>query len=186
MDYEQQRGSDAELGMPAAESSESALMSDAGETTPQPPESPAVDLQAIAPPDDDGTLDAGDDSDAPVELGAAITGSEQVSLSQSGVQSIDAATVTLSQSGAGQVRADTMSVEQSGVGVARVGTLTMGSGASALAVIADTATVQEGSTAFVVVSRSLRGDARPTVDWRGALAFGAGLGLAISILRRIR
>ena len=72
------------------------------------------------------------------------------------------------------------------MGLARVENLTLGSGASAFAVVADQATVEEGSNAFLVVSQTLNGDVRPTIDWRGALAFGAGLGLVLSILRRIR
>ena len=50
----------------------------------------------------------------------------------------------------------------------------------------DQATVDEGSNAFLVITKTLSGDVRPTIDWRGAMAFGAGLGLVLSILRRIR
>jgi hypothetical protein len=219
VDYEEQRGSDAEPGMPegdsAAEGSSEelaseALTADENESIPTPPEWPAVDLSAsrgdeltsgaadepVAAEEPD---DAGDDSDAPVRVEAdaceaseaavatpGLLQAENVNLSQGGVQSVEASNVTLSQGGAGQVRAETMSVEQSGVGLARVSTLTLGSGASAFAVVADKATVEEGSNAFLVISRSFSGDTKPTIDWRGAMAFGAGLGLVISILRRIR
>jgi hypothetical protein len=101
-------------------------------------------------------------------------------------QTINARTVTFSQSGAGRVRAEEMNVSQSGVGVARVGNLTLGEGASAFAVVADEATVEAGSNTFLVVARSFSGDAKPTLDWRSAAAFGAALGLVVSILRRIR
>ena len=72
------------------------------------------------------------------------------------------------------------------MGLARVNNLKLGDGASAFAVLADEATVEEGSNAFLVVSRHVNGDVQTTVDWRAALAFGAGLGLVISILRRLR
>ena len=152
-------------------------------------------------------LDVGDDSDAPIHLddtpviadaphiaetpqAAAkmpqhVSG-ENVNLSQGGVQSIKASSVTLSQGGAGRVRADEMTVQQGGVGMARAGNLTLQSGSSAFAVVADEATVEEGANTFLVVSRSFSGDVRPTIDWRTGLAFGAGLGLVLSILRRLR
>jgi len=79
-----------------------------------------------------------------------------------------------------------MSIEQGGVGLARVKNLTLGAGSSAFAVVADQATVEEGSNTFLVVSRSFSGDVRPTIDWRGALAFGAALGFVLSLLRRRR
>jgi hypothetical protein len=209
VDYEEQRGSDAEPGMPESESAaegsteelaSEALTADENVSIPTPPEWPAADLTAGR---DDEPEDLGDDSDAPVQLddektqleapaetapatASGLLQAENVNLSQGGVQSVEASTVTLSQGGAGQVRAETMSVEQGGVGMARVSTLTLGSGASAFAVVADKATVEEGSNAFLVISRSFSGDTKPTIDWRGAMAFGAGLGLVISILRRIR
>ena len=152
-------------------------------------------------------LDVGDDSDAPIHLddtpviadaphiaetpqAAAkmpqhVRG-ENVNLGQGGVQSIKASSVTLSQGGAGRVRADEMTVQQGGVGMARAGNLTLQSGSSAFAVVADEATVEEGANTFLVVSRSFSGDVRPTIDWRTGLAFGAGLGLVLSILRRLR
>ena len=145
--------------------------------------------------DDLGTADVADDSDAPVleEAAAAAAASvagqiraDSVNVTQTGVQSIEAENVSLNQGGAGQVRAESMSVEQGGVGLARVGSLTLGTGASAFAVVADEATVEEGSNAFLVVSRTFNGDVQPTIDWRAALAFGAGLGLIVSIFRRRR
>jgi hypothetical protein len=147
--------------------------------------------------------DLGDDSDAPIledatpAASATIAAADEampqsyiqadnVTLRQAGAQTIQASTVTVSQGGAGQVNADTVSVEQGGLGLARTKTLTLGAGASAFAVVADEATVQEGSNAFLVVSRTFNGDVQPTIDWRVAAAFGAGLGLALSILRRLR
>jgi len=162
--------------------SDADVLDDSFAAVPKPPEWPAADLATAS--------DMGDDSDAPVladaaPLAAAVA-SDHVDLNQGGMQSITATSVTLSQGGAGQVHADEMHVSQSGVGLARVGNLTLGDGASAFAVVADQATVEEGSNAFLVVARSFSGDVRPTIDWRTAMAFGAGLGLVVSILRRLR
>ena len=162
--------------------SDADVLDDSFAAAPKPPEWPAADLIAAN--------DMGDDSDAPVLTDAtpvvAAAASDHVELNQGGMQSITATSVTLSQGGAGQVHADEMHVSQSGVGLARVGNLTLGDGASAFAVVADQATVEEGSNAFLVVARSFSGDVRPTIDWRTAMAFGAGLGLVVSILRRLR
>jgi hypothetical protein len=190
--------------------SDADVMNDAFSTSPAPPEWPAADLDPAGDEDSGetyasdaiaaayaaaGDVDIADDSDAPVledaaaAAAAALAGqvrAESVNVTETGVQSIEAANVSISQGGAGQVRAESMSVEQGGVGLARVGSLTLGTGASAFAVVADEATVEEGSNAFLVVSRKFNGDVQPTVDWRAALAFGAGLGLILSIFRRRR
>ena len=162
--------------------SDADVMDDAFASSPRPPEWPAADLAAAS-----SAADMGDDSDAPVLEDAADAAAppEHINLSQ-GVGTISAGSVTLSQGGAGQVHADEMHVSQSGVGLARVNNLTLGDGASAFAVLADQATVEEGSNTFLVVSRSVNGEVKSTVDWRAALAFGAGLGLVVSILRRLR
>lgn len=147
---------------------------------------PAADL----PP-----VDPGDDSDAPIELGdgeqapATMTDhvhGETVNIKQGGAQTVDATTVSINQGGAGRVNADTMTLDQSGVGIAHTNTLTLGSGSTAFAVFAKEATVEEGANALFLVARSFDGDVQPTVDWRSALAFGAGLGLVLSIIRRLR
>lgn len=147
---------------------------------------PAADL----PP-----VDPGDDSDAPIELGdgeqapATMTDhvhGETVNIKQGGAQTVDATTVSINQGGAGRVNADTMTLDQSGVGIAHTNTLTLGSGSTAFAVFAKEATVEEGANALFLVARSFDGDVQPTVDWRSALAFGAGLGLVLAIIRRLR
>lgn len=195
MDKEREAGSDTDTS-PQDEGlgTDADVMDDSFNGGPKPPEWPSADLDATSDAQAaEAASEAYDDSDAPVVADAAATPqmdahirADHVTLSQGGAQTIEAQSVKLSQGGAGQVRADEMTVEQGGVGLARVGNLKLGSGASAFAVLADEATVEEGSTTFLVVSRSLNGDVRPTIDWRTALAFGAGLGLALSILRRLR
>ncbi|HSH22271.1 MAG TPA: hypothetical protein VK992_06635, partial [Candidatus Caenarcaniphilales bacterium] len=81
-------------------------------------------------------------------------------------------------------RASEVSISQGGVGVARTEQLRLEAGATAFAVVADDASVGEGSSVFMLIARNAAGDVRPVLDWRAAAAFGAGLGLALRILRR--
>jgi hypothetical protein len=151
--------------------------------------------------------DPGDDSDAPVRLDdtAAYLAplpidedivaddvqpddvrAENVSVSKSGANSIEATTVSINQGGAARVRADEVSLEQSGLFMARAGKLTVKSDASAFAVVADEATVEEGANVFLLVAGKVSGNVRPLIDWRAGLAFGGGLAIGLAILRRLR
>ncbi|HEY7025040.1 MAG TPA: hypothetical protein VH371_08780 [Candidatus Limnocylindrales bacterium] len=184
------------------------VMDDSFASGPNAPEWPTPDFESTSEADaaeatsdaytvaTAATKDLGDDSDAPVVDDAVAPAlspqmqphvrAESVNLTQAGAQTIEANTVTLSQGGAAQVRAEQMTVHEGGVALARVSNLKLGSGASAFAVVADEATVEEGSNTFLVVSRTFNGDVRPTVDWRTALAFGAGVGFVLSLFRRRR
>jgi len=135
--------------------------------------------------------DASDDSDAPIELADAgspgTTGdvrAETVNISQGGANSVEAEHVSITQGGAAQVRAAHLSVREGGVALARTENLTVGESGSAFAVVADSATVEEGGNVFMLVARSVGGEVRPMLDWRAALAFGAGLAVALRLLRR--
>ena len=50
------------------------------------------------------------------------------------------------------------------------------------AVMGDAVEIGAGSLALVVIAREVHGDVRPVIDWRGALAFGVGLGLVRFLL----
>ena len=131
-------------------------------------------------PAGDGRLgDPGDDSDAPVMLDA-----RQLTLSQGGVQTIEAQTVSVSQGGVGRISADEVSVSQGGVGLARADQLTLEAGASAFAVVADEATIDEGANVFLLLSGRTSGDGQAALDWRGLLVVLVGLALLIRVLRR--
>ncbi len=169
-------------------------------------ESAAADAPAAYAPErtDDAapmTADAGDDSDAPIELAdelgdastpadvgepgmAGDVRAETVNISQGGANSVEAENVSITQGGAAQVRAAQLSVSEGGVALARTDNLTIGESGSAFAVVADSATVEEGGNVFLLIARSVGGDVRPMLDWRAALAFGAGLALVARILRR--
>jgi hypothetical protein len=140
---------------------------------------------------------AGDDSDAPVELDdqpglmAALSHNgtvraEHVTISQAGANSVEAQTVSISQGGAGQIRAGELTISQGGVALARTESLTVDEGGSAFAVMTDSATVEEGGNVFLLIARSVSGDVSPVLDWRAALAMGAGFGLFVTLLRRWR
>lgn len=109
---------------------------------------------------------------------------ERVEITQGGVSSVQATTMTLQQGGAGRVRAGEFSVSQGGVGVARADRLNVNQGGSAFAVMADEATLAEGSQVLLLIAGSASGSVKPVIDWRAAAAFGAGLGLALRLLRR--
>lgn len=155
---------------------------------------------ALVSTDADDEPEADDDSDAPIELDAspeapapdvAIHGAdhvraENVTISQGGAQTVEADTVSITQGGASRVRAEQFNISQGGVALARTESLTIESQGSAFAVMSEDANIEAGSNVFLVVSRSFSGDVQPSVDWRTALAFGAGVGLVISILRHLR
>ena len=100
---------------------------------------------------------------------------ETVTISQGGANSVEAENVSITQGGAAQVRAAQLSISEGGVALARTENLTIGESGSAFAVVADSATVEEGGNVFMLIARSVGGDVRPVLDWRAALAFGAGL-----------
>lgn len=144
-----------------------------------------------------------DDSDAPVLAdderdlhgagtvdirngGARDIDATTVSITQGGARDIDATTVTINQGGAASIRADQLNVSQGGVAVARSEKVTLQQGGSAFAVIADEATIDPGSSVFLLLAGSTNGDVRPVIDWRAAAAFGAGLALVLGLLRRAR
>ena len=159
-------------------------------------ESPDMAADGYAPPEDDA-FDAADDSDAPVTLAEQAAGSEtvpvaanvraeNVTLYQGGAQTIDAGTVSITQGGAGRVRADELTVNQGGVGFAEAKHLTVADQGSALAVVADEATVEDGGRVVLLIARSVAGDVRPLLDVRSALAMVAGFAFVLLVLRRIR
>ncbi len=132
-------------------------------------------------------------NDAPsrVEGGQPLSGqqhgdirAERVEITQGGANSIDAHTVAVNQGGAARVRASQLSISQGGVALARTHRLTLGANSSALAVMADRATVEAQSNVLLLVARQTSGEVRPLLDWRVAAAVGAAFGLVFALLRR--
>jgi large exoprotein involved in heme utilization and adhesion len=111
---------------------------------------------------------------------------EHVEISQGGASSIEATTVSVTQGGAGRVRAGELTISQGGIGLAQADNLRLNEGASAFALAGNDVSIQSGANVFMLLARSASGDVRPVLDWRAAAAFGAGLGLALRLLRRRR
>ena len=73
-----------------------------------------------------------------------------------------------------------------GVGLARAEQLTLQDGGNAFAVVADKAHFDAETSVFLLISGSTSGEVKPVLDWRAALAIGAGFALVMSALRRLR
>jgi hypothetical protein len=52
------------------------------------------------------------------------------------------------------------------------------------AVVAANVTLEKQTGTLVLIARRVEGDVRTVLDWRGALAAGAALGIAIGLLSR--
>lgn len=138
-----------------------------------------------------------DDADAPIDtpaeaserpiqaVGPGDIRAEEVNLSQGGANLIEAKKVSITQGAAANVRAEEVTINQGGVALARARHLTVAENASSLLVVADKATVEEGGSVFLLVAGSAAGDVRPALDWRSALALGAGFGLVVALIRRV-
>jgi hypothetical protein len=111
------------------------------------------------------------------------------------------APLRLNQTSVGQLTADRVEILQGAVAHAQVNELTLRQGAAALVaarssvhlgqsaalvVVAREAEIGAGSAALLVVAREVRGDVKPIVDWRGALALGAGFGAVVTLLGALR
>jgi hypothetical protein len=118
--------------------------------------------------------------------GARDIDATSVSITQGGARDIDATTVTVNQGGVGRIQADEVSVTQGGIGLARAEHLTIQDGGNAFVVMADKATLDPETSVFLLVAGSTTGDVRPVLDWRAALALGAGFAVLLSALRRLR
>jgi hypothetical protein len=129
-------------------------------------------------------------------IGAAQA--QTVDLQRGGIGRLVATEVNVTQGGIGAARSDRLTVRQGVVGAAMAGSfeLTQGGVRSVLArdarleqsfaqsIVANQVTMGPRSGALVVIARRVQGDVRVLLDWRGALAFGAALGLVLGLLRR--
>jgi hypothetical protein len=117
-----------------------------------------------------------------------------------GIGAADAEDVFVQWGGVGAARAEQLDVELGGVGAALAGEahLSLAVAGSIAArdayveqsfvrtLIAQRVTVSRPTGVLVMIAQHVSGDVRPVVDWKGALAAGAaiGLGLAVSRFRR--
>ncbi|HTS15164.1 MAG TPA: hypothetical protein VMH24_05830 [Candidatus Sulfotelmatobacter sp.] len=108
---------------------------------------------------------------------------------------------TLEQVSLETLTAEQAQITQGAVAHAQVRDLTMHQGALALvessghvridqsavgAVMGEQVELGQGATTFLVLAREVHGDTRPLIDWRGALAIGAGMGLIRLLLGGLR
>ena len=118
--------------------------------------------------------------------GARDIDATTVNITQGGARDIEATTVTINQGGAARVSAEQVTVSQGGVGLVRAESLTLQDGGNAFAVVTDKAHFDAETSVFLLISGSTSGEVKPVLDWRAALAIGAGFALVASALRRLR
>lgn len=155
----------------------------------------AADVSDTGEFDESGThadaVGAGSDiSDADnVEItngGARDIDATTVNITQGGARDIEATNVTINQGGAARINAEQVTVSQGGVGLVRAESLTLQDGGNAFAVVTDKAHFDAETSVFFLISGSTSGEVKPVLDWRAALAIGAGFALVLSALRRLR
>jgi hypothetical protein len=150
-----------------------------------------------------------------IERGARDVHVGSLSIQQGGVTNAWADTIDVKRGGITRAEARDISVVQGGVAVARADRISVGMGAVGLAlggqvdvnrgfarsviardvriqqagartVIASKATFDRSSGALVVIAAKAEGNVRTLVDWRGAAALGAALGIVVGLFRLIR
>ena len=121
-------------------------------------------------------------------------------VTQGAVGGVQADEVQVSRGLIGGVRARSVSLHQGGMGGAIAGEVNVRLGyvngivardvrleqAGARMIVANEVTLGPQSGAFIVLGRRVNGAGRAILDWRGALAFGAGFGAILALLRRRR
>jgi hypothetical protein len=145
--------------------------------------------------------------------GAGEVEAGSISVHQGGIGAASAEDITVSMGGIGRAQADDIAVRMGAVGIARgdrvstelgsIGlavarevSVTQGYARTVLArdvrisqggagsVVAANVTFEKQSGTFVLVARRVNGQVRTVLDWRGALAFGAAVGIAVGLLAR--
>lgn len=175
-------------------------MDEADEAIEAAEEQPVAMAAADAAEDAQSAIDNGELPDDKDDAANDITGEESVniqnggardidatnvSITQGGARDIEATTVTVNQGGVGRIQADAVSVSQGGVGLVRAEQLTIQDGGAAFAIMTDKATLDPESSVFLLIAGSTTGDVKPVLDWRAALAVGAGFAFVLTALRRL-
>jgi hypothetical protein len=145
--------------------------------------------------------------------GLEVATADRITLTQGGIGQANAAAIDVTQGGIGMARATDIALAKGGIGFARGDRVSVEMGAVGLA-LADEARVSQGlvrnllgrevrieqagvaavAAAHVTIERTtavgiliagrVDGAVRPILDWRGALALGAAIGLVARLLRR--
>jgi hypothetical protein len=142
--------------------------------------------------------------DPPVERitvqqgGLAQAQAAAIDVHQGGIAIAEATDIAVSQGGIAIARGDRVSVEMGAAGLTIAGEarLSQGIAQTVIArdvsfeqgllgtVIAEHVTVRQPSFVGIVLANRVDGEVRALLDWRGALAAGAVIGLIVGILRR--
>ena len=127
--------------------------------------------------------------------GIGQTTADQVEVRMGGIGALQAEDVFVQWGGIGATRADTVGVEFGAIGAALAGEVRVTQGfagsiiardatleqAIARTVIAQRVTINRPSAIGILIAQQVHGDVKPLLDWRGALAAGAVIGLAAAI-----
>jgi len=144
--------------------------------------------------------------------GAGEVEAETVTVTRGGIAAASAEDITVSNGGIGRAEADDIAVRIGGIGFAKgerisvelgaVGvalgsdvSITQGYARTVLArnavihtggartIVAGNVSLEGKSRIFILLARKVEGDVKTILDWRGALALGAGLAVAAGLLR---
>lgn len=147
------------------------------------------------------TLPALADASVPtVDEDASWVQADAVEVHQGAIGRADATAITVTQGAIGAARGDRISVEMGALGaaMAREVSISQGGAGSILAgqvrveqsfvrtLVAQNVEVRRPSAVLFLIAQRVSGDVRVLMDWRGALAFGAALGLFAGLLGRAR
>ena len=119
-------------------------------------------------------------------------------VTQGAVGGVQADEVHVSRGAIGGVRSRVVTIQQGAIGGAVAGEVSVRQGyiqgviardvhieqGGARTIIAADVTMGPQSGAFIVLARRVSGNGKVVLDWRGALAFGAGFGAILALLRR--
>lgn len=120
------------------------------------------------------------------ESGSVITSvtGDSVAIDQSAVRSVDAERVELRQAAAQHVRGEMFEAAESAFLSVRAAEVLLDDCAAG-AVLGEHVTLR-GSTTLLVLARRVDGDARNVMTPLSVFAFGAGIVLALAVLRQLR
>ena len=144
--------------------------------------------------------------------GAGEVKAERVTVTRGGIAAASAEDITVTNGGIGRAEADDIAVRMGGIALARAERISVELGAIGVAVgtdvsvtqgfvrtvlarnvvvhqggartiVAGNVTLEGRSRSIILLARKVEGDVRTVLDWRGALALGAGLAIAAGLLR---
>ena len=130
--------------------------------------------------------------------GLATAEATAIEVHQGGIGSATATDLALSQGGIGFARGEVVSVEMGAIGVAMADRARLSQGVAQAMIareatfeqgilgtlVAESVTVRQPSLVGLLLANRVEGEVRTLLDWRGAIAAGAVIGLLVGILRR--